>query len=222
MRVLVIEDEQQISNFIKDALKSEFFAVDVADNGEDGSAMAKANSYDLVILDLGLPKKKGLEVLTEIRAKGKTFPVLVLSVKAETASKVELLDAGADDYLSKPFSLEELRARVRALLRRPKKIEGEILSDGGLTLDTKSFSLKIKNEEVYLTRKEFMLLEYFMRNPGIVLSRSMIMEHVWDMNADPFSNTIESHILSLRKKIEKADKPKLIHTIPGRGYKFQA
>jgi len=221
MRILVVEDEKNIAEFIKDSLRSEFFAVDIATDGEAGSTFARTNDYDLVILDLGLPKKKGQEVLAEIREKGKIVPILVLSVKSETSTKVELLNAGADDYLIKPFSLEELMARVKALLRRPKKIENETLVMDDLQLNTKSFSVKRKNKDIYLTRKEFMLLEYLLRNQGIVLSRSMIMEHVWDMNADPFSNTIESHILSLRKKIDLPGSRRLIQTIPGRGYKLE-
>jgi DNA-binding response OmpR family regulator len=220
MKILLIEDERHIYNFIKDSLKSAFFEVDIANDGEVGATLANDNYYDLIILDLGLPKKPGLEVLKEIRASGKSVPILVLSVKSEVTSKIELLDAGADDYLVKPFSLEELLARIRALLRRPEKVEGENLVVDDLLLDTKGCIVKLKEKEIYLTRKEFMLLEYLMRNKGLVLSRAMIMEHVWDMNADPFSNTIESHILSLRRKIENQDKQKFIITVPGRGYKF--
>lgn len=220
MRILIIEDEKEIINFLKLALKAECFAVDTAEDGERGSFLARTNDYDLIILDNVLPKKIGIEVCKEIRARGKTMPIIVLSVKSEATTKVDLLNAGADDYLIKPFSLDELLARIRALLRRPKNIESEILKLDDLTLDTKKHLVKRGQKEIYLTRKEFTLLEYFMKNLGIVLSRGMMMEHVWDMNADPFSNTIESHILSLRRKVDLKGKKKLIHTVPGRGYKI--
>jgi DNA-binding response OmpR family regulator len=146
---------------------------------------------------------------------------LVLSVKSETVKKVDLLNAGADDYLTKPFALEELLARVRALLRRPPEIEGDVLQVGDVSLDTKRFLVKRGKREVALTRKEFMLLHYLMRNQGVVLSRGMILEHVWDMSIDIFSNTIESHILSLRKKLHDTGGHRLIKTVPSRGYKIE-
>lgn len=220
MRILLVEDSKEIINFLKPSLEAEHFAVDVAEDGEKGSFLGRTNDYDLIILDIILPKKSGLEVCREIREKGKTAPIIVLSVKSETVTKVELLNAGADDYLIKPFSLEELLARIRALLRRPKQIKGDILEIDDLILDTKRCSVKRGKKEIHLTRKEFMLLEYLLRNMGIVLSRGMIMEHVWDMNVDPFSNTIESHILSLRRKMDFPGKKKLIHTVSGRGYKL--
>jgi DNA-binding response OmpR family regulator len=220
MRILLVEDEKDIIKFLKLSLESECFVVDVAEDGEKGSYLARTNDYDLIILDNILPKKQGLEVCKEIREEGKNSLILMLSVKSDVATKVDLLNAGADDYLTKPFSLEELLARMRALVRRPKQIESEILQIDNLILDTKRHLVKRKDKEIYLTRKSFMLLEYLMRNQGLVLSRGMIMEHVWDMNADPFSNTIESHILSLRKKIDFGKNKKLIHTVPGRGYKI--
>jgi len=222
MRILVVDDEKKILNFLKLSLEAEYFIVDTAEDGEKGSYLARTNDYDLIILDNILPQKTGLQVCNDIRTKGKSTPILMLSIKSEVLSKVELLDAGADDYLTKPFSLEELLARIRALLRRPKQIEGEILRIDDLRLDTKSYTVKRGKKEVYLTRKEFALLEYLMKHQDIVLSRGMILEHVWDMNADPFSNTIESHILSLRRKIEFNSKRKLIHTVSGRGYKISA
>ena len=220
MRILVVEDEKKIRDFLKTSLEAECFAVDVSEEGEQGSYLARTNEYDLIILDNVLPKKTGLEVCQDIRKIGRTTPILILSVKSETLSKVELLNAGADDYLSKPFSLEELLARIRALLRRQKDIESDILTVDDLALDTKRHTTKRGKKEIYLTRKEFMLIEYLMRNQEMVLTRGMIMEHVWDMTADPFSNTIESHILSLRRKIDTKGKKKLIHTVPGRGYKI--
>jgi len=220
MRILLVEDEINIINFLKPSLESECFVVDTAEEGEKAIRLAKINGYDLIILDYMIPKKDGREVCEEIRKAGKVMPILILSVVADTEKKAELLNAGADDYLTKPFSLIELMARVRALLRRPKQIESEIIKINDLKLDSKKNIVTRAGKEIRLTRKEFMLLEYLMRNPGTVLSRGMIMEHVWDMNADPFSNTIESHILSLRKKIGDKGRKKLIYTLPGRGYKI--
>ncbi len=220
MRILIVEDEKDIRDFVAKSLKAESFAVDTAADGEKGSFLARTNDYDLIILDNIMPKKSGLQVCEEIRKDGKTVPILILSVKSETTAKVDLLNAGADDYLTKPFSLDELLARVRALLRRPTQIENEILQIDDLIVDTSRQTVRRGGKDIYLTRKEFALLKYLLKNQGIVLSRGMIMEHVWDMTADPFSNTIESHILSLRRKIDTKGKKKLIHTVPGRGYKI--
>jgi DNA-binding response OmpR family regulator len=220
MKILIVEDEIRLSDVLKKNLETEYFIVDVANDGEIGAKMALEHDYDLIVFDQMLPKKTGMEVCKIVRQAGKTLPIIILSVKSETTTKVELLNAGADDYLIKPFSFEELIARIRALMRRPKAIQEEIYSVDDLILDTKRQSVKRGDKDIYLTRKEFMLLEYLLKNRDIVLSRAMIMEHVWDMYADPFSNTIESHILSLRKKIDLPNKQKLIQTVPGRGYKL--
>jgi two-component system, OmpR family, response regulator len=200
MRILIVEDEKEILKLLKKSLESECFSVDTAEDGERGSYLARTNDYDLIMLDNILPKKTGLEVCQDVRADNNDVPILILSVKSETTTKVDLLNAGADDYLTKPFSVEEVLARVRALLRRPKHIQKEVVKIGDLVLDNGRHIVKRGDKEIYLTRKEFQLLEYMMQHKGMVLSRSMIMEHVWDMNVDPFSNTIESHIMSLRKK----------------------
>lgn len=220
MHILVVEDEQEISDFLRVTLEAECFAVDTAFDGETGSHLARTNNYDLIILDNILPKKEGREACKEIRATGKTTPIIMLSVKSETVTKVDLLNAGADDYMTKPFSLEELLARMRALLRRPKEIEEEIFSIGDLVVDIKRHTVRRENKEIYLTRKEFILLSYLLQNAGAAMSRGMIMEHVWNMDIDPFSNTIESHILSLRKKVDAKFNKKLIKTVPGIGYKI--
>lgn len=220
MRILLIEDEKEIIDFLKPALEEECFAVDIANDGEKGSFLAITNDYDIIILDLNLPKKHGLEICKEVRKSGKNTPIIVLSVKSEIPTKVELLDAGADDFLTKPYSFDELLGRMKAILRRPSKVEGEILKTDDLILDLKKQTVKRGGEDIYLTRKEFAFLEYLVRNKGNVMSRAMIMEHVWDMNADPFSNTIESHVMNIRRKIDIPGKKKLIQTIPGRGYKI--
>lgn len=221
MRILLIEDEKKISAFLKSKLREKCFTVDVAADGERGSFLARTNDYDLVLLDNVLPKKNGPAVCREIRARGKHVPILVLSVKTEVDAKVELLNAGADDYLAKPFSFEELLARINALLRRPSQIEEQVLTVDDLSVDGATYTVRRAGEEIYLTRKEFALLWYLMRHKGIVLSRGMLLEHVWDMDTDPFSNTIEAHIASLRRKLDAGHDHKLIKTVPGRGYKIQ-
>ncbi len=223
MRILIVEDEKDIINFLKPSLEAESFVVDVAKDGEAGLFLALTNDYDLIILDNTLPKKTGLEICKEIRSNKKNIPIIMLSVISDIDKKVELFNAGADDYLTKPFSFQELLARIRSVLRRPNNMEREVLQVDDLELDSRRNLVKRGGVEISLTRKQFMLLEYLMRNVGMVMTRSMIMEHVWDMNADPFSNTIETHILSLRKKIKlQNNQPELIHTIPGRGYKIGA
>ncbi|MCK4540466.1 response regulator transcription factor [Candidatus Parcubacteria bacterium] len=220
MRALIVEDEKDICSFLKKSLESECYVVDTALDGEKGLKLIQTNSYDIVVLDNNMPKKTGLEVCQELRAEGNNVPILMLSVQSETTTKVDLLNAGADDYLTKPFSIDELNARIKALLRRPKEMESENLQIDDLFLDLSRHIVKRGEKEIYLTKKEFILLKYLLKNKGIVLSRSMIMEHVWDMSIDPFSNTIESHIMSLRKKLDLPKRKKLIHTVSGRGYKI--
>lgn len=220
MRILIIEDDADISDILFFALKQAYFAVDRTADGEVGALMGKRNDYDLIILDYMLPKKNGYEICREIRSAGKTVPIMILSVRNETADKVTLLNEGADDYLAKPFSLEELMARVKALLRRPHRMESPVITVGDITIDSDSQLVRSGKKEINLTRKEFSLLEYIARHRGTVVSRGMLMEHVWDKELDLFSNTIESHILNLRKKL--GSQAKLISTVPGRGYKIKA
>jgi two-component system, OmpR family, response regulator len=220
MRILVVEDDLKINDFLKMSLEAEYFAVDTAHEGDEGFYLGRTNEYDLIILDSMLPGKHGLEICKDLRELGITTPIIGLSVRSETVNKVGFLNAGADDYLTKPFSFEELMARIRALLRRPHGIHTDIIEIGTLELDTKKHIVKKNGKEVYLTRKEFLLLEYLMKNPGTALSRGMILEHVWDMNADPFSNTIETHIMTLRRKIDYEVSSRLIRTVPGVGYKI--
>lgn len=220
MRILIIEDEKEIGSFLKENLESECFVVDWESDGNKGSYMARTNQYDLLILDNLLPGKEGSQICQELREMGQMVPILMLSVQSDIPRKVNLLNLGADDYLPKPFSYTELLARVKALLRRPTQFVGDTLRLDDLMLDTQSYAVYRGERPIYLTRKEFELLEYLMRNKGKVLSRGMIMEHVWDINADPFSNTIETHVLNLRRKVDKNTKKRLIHTISGRGYKI--
>jgi DNA-binding response OmpR family regulator len=220
MRILIIEDDLETRDFLKSALEAETYAVDATSDGEKGSYMARTNDYDLIILDNNLPKKNGKEICLDVRNAKKNIPILILSVLGEYDKKVDLLDTGADDYLTKPFSFQELLARIRALMRRPTTLTENIITIDDLVLDTIKQTVKRDKKGIYLTRKEFSLLEYLMRNKGKVVSRGTIMEHVWNIDTDPFSNTIEAHILNIRKKIRGHRKPELIHNVPGRGYKI--
>jgi len=218
MRILIIEDDEEVRSFLRKGLMAEAFAVDMAEDGDTGSYLARTNEYDIIILDNSLPMKSGLQACKEIRKSGKTIPILILSVISDPRQKTEFLNAGADDYLSKPFSFKELLARLRALLRRPRNLVQTLLTVGDLKVDIIKQTVVRGRLNIYLTRKEFSLLEYLIRNKGRILSRGMIMEHVWNVDSDPFSNTIEAHILNLRKKIHGGDRRELIHNIPGRGY----
>lgn len=219
MKILLVEDNVSIRNVLRLGLEDEAFAVDEAEDGEKGSYLARTNKYDLIILDNVLPKKMAKEVCLEIREQNIYTPILLLSAKSDTISKVELLKAGADDYVTKPFSFEELKARIRTLLRRPHKIENQILRADNLILNKDTQEVRMGHKRLNLTRKEFSLLELLMSNLGNVVTRTDMIEHVWDINADPFSNTVEAHVLNLRKKIGDAQK-RIIRNVPGRGYKM--
>lgn len=223
MRVLVIEDEHKIANAIKDGLASESYAVDVVYDGAEGLNAARyEEGYDLIILDRMLPGgMDGLEICETLRKEGRHVPILMLTAKDRVRDRVQGLNAGADDYLVKPFSFEELLARVRALLRRPQQSLGEVLQVGDLTLDTTSYEVKREGSTITLSSKEFALLEYLMRNKGKVLSKNNIMTHVWDFDADILPNTIEVFMAYLRGKVDKPfDGPNLLQTVRGFGYKI--
>ncbi|MBP6926189.1 MAG: response regulator transcription factor [Candidatus Pacebacteria bacterium] len=217
MRVLIIEDDPEILVLLTSYLESACFAVDACNDGAQGSFLARTNEYDIVILDYMLPNKDGLRICHEIREAGKTMPLLMITVRSEINDKVELLNKGVDDYVTKPFSFEEIIARINALLRRPKALASPVMNIGTITIDAARQRVTKGNKEIYLTRKEYSLLEYLARHEGHVISRGTIMEHVWNMESDPFSNTIEAHIFNLRKKIKRG-KTELIRTVPGRGY----
>ncbi len=222
MRILVVEDERKVASFIRQGLGEEGYAVDVASDGEEGLAMARDGVHDLIILDIGLPKMNGLQVLQELRRRKVTTPVLLLTVRATIEDKVLGLDAGADDYLTKPFAFQELVARVRALLRRRAEGGPAVLQFADLTLDPARHTAFRGGQKIDLTSKEFALLDYFMRNPGRVLTRTMIIEHVWDYDFDTGTNVVDVYVNYLRKKIDSDREPKLIHTIRGVGYVMKA
>ncbi|MFZ4648253.1 MAG: response regulator transcription factor [Patescibacteria group bacterium] len=219
MKILIVEDEPAMNAFLVQALKSENHAVDSARDGEEGSFLARTNDYDLIVMDYNLPKISGLETIQEIRTEKVNTPIIVLTVCSELNDKVTALESGADDYLTKPFSMAELSARIKALGRRPKAKEIVHLSCGQIILDPENFSANYRGKPLDLTGKEFALLEFMVKNQGRVLSRTKLLEGVWDINGDPFSNTIEMHILKLRKKLNDK-KQKIIKTLPGRGYKL--
>ena len=218
MRLLVIEDEKKVASFIKKGLEEEHYAVDVAYDGEEGLYLSETNDYDLVILDLMIPKIHGWDVLKKIRAKRNNVPILVLTARDSIEDKVKGLDSGCDDYLTKPFAFAELLARIRALLRREKTEKEPILRIADLTLSLVTHKVARRGKEIELTSREYTLLEYFMRNPDKVLTRTMISEHVWDYHFDSMTNVIDVYVNYLRKKIDKDFEPKLIHTLRGIGY----
>lgn len=219
MRMLIISNSQDSASELLNGFRGVGFSVDHALESEQGSFWARTTDYDLVLID-DSPNTNANQICEHIRSRGKTMPIMVVSDKPATPNKISLLDAGADDCVSKGCSISELTARVRAILRRPQNFIEDILKLDDLTLDTIRYQVKRGRTSVILTRKEFGLLEYLLRNKERVISRTALIEHVWDINADLFSNTLETHILNLRRKIESPNKKKLIHTISGRGYKI--
>lgn len=224
MRILVIEDEHKIANALKRGLSQEKFAVDVEYDADTGLGAALGESYDLMIIDRMLPGSiEGLDICRKVREKGIHTPILLLTAKDQIHDKVEGLNAGADDYLVKPFSFEELLARIRALLRRPQENTGNILKVKDLALDSLNYTVSRGGKPITLSAKEFALLEYMMRNAGRILPKENIIAHVWDFDADILPNTVEVYIGYLRNKIDKPFAgPPLIHTLRGFGYRLGA
>ncbi len=222
MRVLVVEDESKIARAIKKGLEQETFAVDVCMDGDEGLRFALDEPYDVIILDRMLPGLDGVAVCKELRAAGNQTPVLFLTAKDKVADRVDGLNAGADDYLVKPFAFEELLARVRTLLRRPPSLVSPVLACEDLHLNTQTFEVKRAGKEIQLTQREFALLEYLLRHPNRIVNKDTIIAHVWDYDADILPNTVEVYIGYLRSKIDKPFKkqPPLIHTVRGFGYKL--
>lgn len=221
MRILVVEDEHKIANSIRKGLEQESYAVDLAFDGQLGFDMASSEDYDVVILDLMLPKMDGLKVCKALREEENIHtPILILTAKGETDDKVNGLNSGADDYLAKPFAFTELLARIRALTRRPKKTLETVLTVSDLTLNTLTYEVKRGKKVIILSKTEYALLEYLMRYKNKVLTKDKIINHVWDYDADVLPNTVEVYIGYLRNKIDKVykNKPKLIRTMRGFGY----
>ena len=220
MRVLVVEDEHKIANSIKKGLEQESYAIDIAYDGEMGFDMATTEEYDVMILDLMLPKMDGMEVCKKLREESVHTPILILTAKGTTDDKVEGLNAGADDYLAKPFAFNELLARIKALSRRPKETLDTVLTVGDLSLNSLTYKIERDGNDIRLSKKEFALLEYMIRNKDKVLTKDQIINNVWDYDADVLPNTVEVYIGYLRNKVDKPFKVKtpLIRTVRGFGY----
>lgn len=218
MRILVVEDEKRIADFIARGLKEEHYAVDVAYDGEEGLYLADINPYDLMVFDIMLPKQDGIAMCKELRGKKVNTPILMLTARAAVKDKVSGLNSGADDYLTKPFSFEELLARVKVLLRRQNNEKTSVLKVADLELNQLNHEAQRGGKKIVLTSKEYSLLEYLLLNKGQVISRWMISEHVWNEQFDSMTNVIDVHIRNLRTKIDNGFKRKLIHTIRGSGY----
>jgi heavy metal response regulator len=218
MRILIVEDEKKVANFIKKGLEEEHYAVDTAEDGEAGLYLIEVNNYDLIVLDLMIPKIDGLEVLKRLRSRKNNVPVLVLTAKDSVEDRVTGLDTGCDDYLTKPFAFTEFLARVRALLRRERTEKEPILRIADLTLSQVTHKVTRGGREIELTSKEYALLEYFMRNPDKVLTRTMISEHVWDYHFDSMTNVVDVYVNYLRKSIDEGFPVRLIQTVRGVGF----
>lgn len=218
MRILLAEDEPDTAKLLARGLREQTFAVDVAHDGEEAVFQATVNSYDLIILDIGLPLKDGFEVCNELRTQGLSIPILMLTARDSVRDRITGLDTGADDYLTKPFDFYELLARTRALLRRGHALKPDLLVIADLTIDTRSHKVYRAGRLIELTAKEYALLEYMARRAGEVVKRADISEHVWDNQFDPFSNLIEVYINRLRQKIDEGSTLKLILTMRGEGY----
>lgn len=220
MRLLIVEDNLEFQKFLKARLEEKSFAVDAANNGTQGLALASSHPYDLILLDYSLPGKNGYEICTNLRERGILAPIIMISGTGDVFHKVDGFTLGVDDYLVKPFFFEELFARIGAVLRRPRAQTQSVISFADLEINTSTQKVVRAKKEIYLTKKEFALLEYLLRNSETLVTRGELLEHVWDAKVDEYSNTIEAHITNLRKKIHLPRKKKLIHSVPGRGYKL--
>lgn len=220
MRILVVEDEKDLADSLARGLRQQGYAADVAYDGEDALVLIEVNNYDLIILDLNLPKIDGMEVCRRIRGSGTPTSILMLTARASLNDRINGLDQGADDYLVKPFHFSELLARVRALIRREGKSGHPILRVGELVLDPNALKGNFKDIELALTVKEFAILEYLMRNAGRIVSQEELLEHVWDDQANLFSHTIKVHIMNIRKKLDTVGGCGLLSTVKGRGYRL--
>lgn len=223
MQILIVEDEGKIANILRIGLITDYYTVDIAQDGEMALEKISYNDYDFVILDLMIPKVDGLTVCRKIREKNTTVPILILTAKDDINDKIAGLDAGADDYVTKPFSYAEISARIRALLRRGNKADPVILTANNLSLNPATKTVMRESQTIFLTAREFALLEYFMRNRNVVLSKSQILEHVWDYQYEGLSNIVETYVKYLRKKLKVSPHAKeLIHTVRGTGYMIKA
>ena len=220
MRILLIEDEERLSSVIKKGLKEDGFAVDVAFDGEEGQYLAESESYDLIILDIMLPKIDGIVVCKNLRKKGIRIPILMLTAKSAVADKVAGLDVGSDDYMTKPFSFLELRSRVRALIRRTSGDSATVLTIADLVVDPLKHTVEREGKNITITPKEFAILEFLLHHKDEVVTRTMITEHVWDYNFEGMSNVVDVFLANLRKKIGRNSTKQLIHTVHGVGYKI--
>lgn len=221
MRILIVEDDLRLGPSLKKGLEGNHYAVDLVADGEEAVLSALATPYDLILLDILLPNLSGLEVCKQLREQGKTTPILLLTALGEVEDRVKGLDLGADDYLVKPFAFSELEARVRALLRRSSPIKTPALQFMDITLDTRTHEVRRGGRSITLGNKEYALLAFFMRHPHQVLSRTMIAEHVWDGDADHFSNVIDVYIRYLRRKLCDQNEPDVIYTVRGSGYQLK-
>ena len=220
MRILIIEDDKKIAASITKNLKAESYAVDTAINGIEGETLAQVNEYDVILLDVMLPKQDGWITCEHLRAKNILTPILMLTALDDVSDKIKGLDAGADDYLAKPFHVGELLARIRSLSRRTSLVKTSVVEHFGIRLDVNTHKATRDGKEIVLSTKEFAMLELFMMYPNKILSRETISEHLWDMNFEPRSNVIEAFVKFLRQKIDRGFDKTLIHTIRGSGYLF--
>lgn len=221
MRILVVDDDRRLCSVIKRGLLEETYAVDVAYDGEEGEYMGEVNPYDLIILDIMMPKKDGIEMCKELRSKRINTPILMLTAKDAVEDRVRGLDAGADDYMVKPFSFNELLARVRALLRREAVTKSPEIKLGDLVLNTLTREVRRGDRTIELTTKEYVILEYFMRHHNVVVTRTMLEEHAWDYDFDSMSNLIDVYIRRLRRKLDDNENESVLQTVRGAGYRLK-